>query len=159
MEIILGIARHKEIELPVPIVITKRRTCRPHVEGDSRFLSDVGEGAVMVVVVKAILANVRYIEVGPTIVVVICDRYADSPAIVRYTGSISKICEGSIVVVLKERCVYRGCFAVHGVVREAVDQVNIHPTIVVVIQQRNASTERLYYRGFCRRATLIPPGG
>jgi hypothetical protein len=110
-------------------------------------------------VVETILANVRYIEVGPTIVVVIRDRYADTPAIIRYAGFLCDIREGSIVVVMEERGVSRSRLAVEGVVCEAVDEVDIHPSIVVIIEERNASTERFDDRGLCRRTTLIPPGG
>ena len=56
------------------------------VKGCTGFRGDIGEGAVVVVVVEAVLAKVGDVEVGPTVIVVAADGYAEAPTVVLGPG-------------------------------------------------------------------------
>ena len=75
------------------------------------LLRDVGEGAVVVVVVEAVLAEVGDVDVGPAVVVVVADGYAEAPAVVGDAGLGRDVGEGAVVIVVEERGVRRGGLA------------------------------------------------
>ncbi len=75
------------------------------------------------------------IDVGPAIVVVVADGYAKAPAIVGDAGLGGDVGEGSVVIVVKQRGVWCGCFADERVEGRAVDEVDVEPAIVVVVEQ------------------------
>src|SRR5579862_2567165 len=77
------VAGNEEIQQAVAVVITPRGAGGPAAERDTRFFGDVGERAVVIVVVEAILAEVRDVDVWPAVVVVIRHGDAEAPAFVR----------------------------------------------------------------------------
>src|SRR5215204_3800907 len=73
---VLHKAGDKEIEFAVVVVIEKRRTGRPIGRSDSGLVRNVCKGAVAVVVEKHVGAVVGYVQVLPTIAIVIRRRRA-----------------------------------------------------------------------------------
>src|SRR5438067_7125179 len=73
IQIELCVAWNKKIESAITVVVAPSRTGRPATECDSGCFGDVGEGSVMIVVVQPVLTEVRDVNVGPAIVIVICD--------------------------------------------------------------------------------------
>src|SRR6185437_8159170 len=119
-------------EPPVAVIIAKRRAGGPVPQRHSGFYGNIGEGAVVVVVVKAILAEICHVEVGPAVVVVIANGAAESPAVVFDPGDIGDVGKRLIVIVAEERSVRRRGLAVERVVGRSVDQINVEPAVVVV---------------------------
>src|SRR5712692_11848576 len=95
----LCIARNEQIEEAVMIVVSPRRSGRPAAERDARFLRDIGECAIVIVVVEPVFAEVRYINVWPPIIVVIPHGYAEAPAFVRNAGLFRNVSECAVMVV------------------------------------------------------------
>ena len=96
----LGISRNEQIEEAVVIVVSPRRSSRPAAKRNARFLRDIGECAVMIVVVEPVFAEVRYINVRPPVVVVVPHGYAEAPAFVRDTGLFRNVSECAVLVVV-----------------------------------------------------------
>ena len=92
----------------------------------------------MVVVIQAVFAEVRDVEIGPAIVIVIADGDAEAPAFVGDAGLFGHIGERAVVVVVEERGVRGGGFAALRFEGGAVDQIDVEPAIVIVIEKRDA---------------------
>ena len=134
----MKVAGDEEIEPSVAVVVAKSRAGRPSAECHAGFLRYVGEGAIVIVVVETVLSVVRNVEIGPTIVVVVRYDHAETPPVIGYSGFGGDVGKCSIVVVMEKRGMGRSRLAVEGIVSRAIDQVNVEPAIVVVIQKRNA---------------------
>ncbi len=104
----MDVAGDEEVEAAVAVVVAPGGAGGPVAERDSGFLGDVGEGAVVVVVVEAVLAEVGDVDVGPAVVVVVGDGDAEAPAFVGDAGFGGDVGEGAVVVVMEERGVWRG---------------------------------------------------
>ena len=113
----------------------------------------------MVVVVEAVLAVVAHIDVGPAVVVVVGDRAAIAPAVVGHAGLGAHIGKCAIVVVVEQRGVGRLFFAVERVEGRAVDQVDVEPAVVVVVDQADAGAVGLDDELLFRHAHLVDPAG
>src|SRR6185437_10886007 len=120
---------------------------------------DVGEGAVVVVVVEAGYAVVADVEVGPAVVVVVGDGAAVTPPIVLDSGFFGDVGKGSVVIVAEQSGVGRGLLAVEGVEGGAVDEVDVEPPIVVVVDETDAGAIGFDDEVFFGRAHLMDPAG
>ena len=69
---------------------------------DSGFFAHVGKGAVTVVVVEDVLAEIGDEQIVETVVVVVADADALSPAGMNEAGFGGDIGEGAIAIVLEE---------------------------------------------------------
>lgn len=126
--------------MAVAIVVHERAASIPalSVAGDPSFLGVVGKCAIAVVVVKDILAEVGYEEVVETVVVVIADTDALSPARVNEASFESDVSEGAVTIVFEEvvcgflarRKAFEAC---------AVDEENVEPAVVVEIVEGDAA--------------------
>ncbi len=109
MPVVVDVAGDEEIEPAVAVVVAPGGAGGPVAERDAGFFGDVGEGAVVVVVVEAVLAEVGDVDVGPAVVVVVGDGYAEAPAVVGDAGFGGDVGEGAVVIVVEERGVRSGC--------------------------------------------------
>ena len=73
--------------------------------------------------------------IGPAVVVVVGHGAAESPAVVGDAGFGGDVGEGAVVIVVEERGVRRGLFAGERVDGGAVDDVDVEPAVVVVVEQ------------------------
>jgi hypothetical protein len=117
---------------------------------DAGFLADVGECSVAIVVIKDILAVVSDVQILETIVVIVADTGALAPASVREAGFLSDIGEGAVVVVAVEMIC--GSFVCSEAAVElcAVDDEDIGPAVVIVVEDRDASAggfDDVFFRG------------
>jgi len=120
------------------------RTCDPG------FFADVGECSVAIVVIEDILAVVRDVQILEAIVVIVADTHALAPAGMREAGFLSDIGEGAVVVVAVE--MIRGSFVRSEAAVElcAVDDEDVGPAVVIVIEDRDASAggfDNVFFRG------------
>ena len=84
-EVDIDIVGDEEVELAVAIVIDERAASVPAfaVSGDAGLLADVGEGAVAVVVIENVFAEVADEQIVVAVIVVVADADTLSPARVR----------------------------------------------------------------------------
>ncbi len=134
----MNVAGDEEVETSVAVVVAPGGAGGPVAEGDAGFFGDVGKGSVVVVVVEAVLAEVGDVDIGPAVVVVVGDRGAESPAIVGDACFGGDVGEGSVVIVVEERGVGRRCLAGQRIVGGAVDEIDVQPAVVVVVDQADA---------------------
>jgi len=130
----------EEIEMAVAIVVHEGTAGVPALAGggDAGFFADVGEGAVAIVVIENIFAEVGDEEIVETVVVVIADADALSPAGVREAGFGGDIGESAVAIIFEEM---RGGLLAGGEAFEAraVDEKNVEPAVVVVVVEGDAA--------------------
>src|ERR1700728_3420296 len=102
IEIVVHIAGNKKIQTAVAIVVTKSCASRPVAQSDSRFLRNISKRSIVIIVIKAILAEIRHVKGRPSIVVIIAHGHAESPAVIGTSGLLRDIGEGSVVIVVKK---------------------------------------------------------
>src|SRR4029077_14389076 len=115
--------------------------------------SDISEGTVSVVVIQRVPVVIRDVNVFESVVVVIADRHAHSVTILRHAGEsrfFGHIGEGAIGILVIQTIpelaigLIGGLTFGHGVIDLcAIDKENVQPSIVVVIQERDASAHGL----------------
>jgi hypothetical protein len=120
IQIVVNVTGNKEVEAAIAIVIAESRSRGPIPERHARFLGNVGERSIMIVVIEAILAEVGDVEIGPAVVVKIAHHRTKPPAIIRYAGLLGDIRKGSVVIVVEEGGVRRSGLAGHRVIRGSV---------------------------------------
>src|ERR1035441_5762450 len=104
--------------------------------GYARFLRDLGEHAILVVI-QAVLPVVGDVEIFPSVVVVIADADPLAPARRSQTRFHSDISEGAVVIVAIEMIggsftrgkAFQGC---------SVHQKNVGPAVVIVVENGRA---------------------
>src|SRR5215467_14417169 len=74
----MHIARHKQIQQTIPVVVAPGWPRGPTTKSDAGFLRHIGKRPIMIVMVKTIFAVVRDVNVRPAIIVVIADSHAES---------------------------------------------------------------------------------
>src|SRR5712691_10661691 len=79
----LHVTWNKQIQPPVVVIITPSKSGRPSPQCHTSFLADVGESAVVVVMIKAVLAIVCIADVRPAIIIVVPHGHAKSLTLVR----------------------------------------------------------------------------
>ena len=149
----------EEIEKAVAVEVSPGWSGGPAAESYAGFFGDVGEGAVVIIVVEAILAKVSDVDVGPTVVVVIGDGCAEAPALVGDARLGSDVGEGTIVIVVEESGARGGLGAFHGGNGRAVDEVDVEPTVVVVIEESDAGAGGIEDGGFFWGARALMEAG
>src|SRR5215471_17137327 len=103
---------------------------------DTGFVGDLNEHSVLVVV-QAVLSVVGDIEVFPAVVVVVADANALSPARSGEAGLVGNVGECAVVVIAVE-VIGRGLAAGKAFESGSIDQENVWPAIVVVVDDANA---------------------
>ena len=96
------IAGDEQIEPAIAIIVAKGRPARPVAQLHAGLLRGVGEGAIVVVVIEAILAEIGDEQIGPAIVVIVADGYSEAPAVVGHACFCRDIGKGAVVVVVEE---------------------------------------------------------
>ena len=139
----LEVAGNEKVQPPVAVIIPECRAGRPSPNGHARLFGDVGERAVMVVVIEAVLPEIGHVEVGPAVVVVVGNCASHPPSPVCDTRAFGYICKCSIMIVMKQSCARRLGLARKRIISRAVHQVDIEPAVVVVVDQAHARPLRL----------------
>src|SRR5208282_35588 len=111
-----------------------------------------GECAVVIVVVEAVLAEVRDIDIRPAIVVVVRNGDTETPALVSDARFVRHVRECAVVIVVQQHRAGRRFFTLQRAKRRSVQQVNIEPAIVVVVEQRDARSRSFDDRLLLRRS-------
>src|SRR4051794_38729388 len=94
----------------------------------------------MVIVVEAVLPVIGYVQIWPTIIVVINGYNTVSPSFICNTCLRGYVGEGAVMIVAEQGCFGRGLFPVERVKRRSIDEVNIQPAVVVEVEQRDTRT-------------------
>src|SRR2546425_10566760 len=139
-EVEVNVIGDEEIEAAVAVVVHEGAAGVPAlaIACDAGLGADVGEGAIAVVVVETVFAEVGDEEVVEAVVVVIADANALSPAGMNEAGFDGDIGEGGVAIVFEEaiggRAARRKTFEA-----SAGDEKNVEPAVVVVVVEGDAA--------------------
>src|SRR6202011_2253061 len=123
----------------VIIVVEPHGTGSPTGSGDSRLFRHIGKRSVSVIVIKDAAAILGDVQVRKPVAVEIPDRDAVAKAARPYTSFFRYVRKCSVAIVFIQRVAQRGIGSVE-IALAAVDQINVHPAIVIVVQERAAGT-------------------
>src|SRR5271165_124972 len=127
--------------MAVAVVIDEGAAVAPGFAGacNAGFFADVGEGAVTIVMVKDVFAVIGDEEVVVAVVVVIADADALPPAGMGEAGFLRDVGKGAVVIVVVQ-VVGGGCAGGEAVERCAVDEEDVGPAVVVVVEDGHTGT-------------------
>ncbi len=105
---------------------------------DAGFFADVSESAVAVVMIENIFSEVGNEEIVETVVIIVADARALSPAGMEQAGFGGNVGESAVAIIFEEMI---GGFLASGKTfkARAVDEENIQPAVVVVIIEGDAA--------------------
>src|SRR5258708_20652032 len=83
----------------------------------------------MVVVVEPVLAVVADKEIGPAVIVIIRNRAAVSPAIIRHTGLLRYFGERSVMIIVEQCGVWRLFLSIQRIQCPPLPEVDIEPRL------------------------------
>ncbi len=155
----LGELADEQIEPAVVVVIEPDRAGTPAWSRDTRFLRHVGEGAVAIVVIEDAASVLRNVEVWEAISVVIPHRNTHAIATPSHAGFLRHVGECAVAIVAIQR-VAQGMRRLVEIAFAAVDEVNVHPAVIVVIEEgtsRAAGFWQVFFRGFAGRMHPLDP--
>ena len=127
----------EKIEPAIIVVVEPDRTGCPSRSRDASLHRDIRKSTVAIVVIQNAVAVLRDVHVGKAIAVVVADRHALPIAARRDPGFFGNVGESSVAIVAVESIAQRR-IGVEEVTLAAVDQVNVHPAIVVVVKESAA---------------------
>src|SRR5258708_28301538 len=110
----LRVARNKQIEIAIVIIVAPCSAGRPSPEGYTSSFRNVGKRAVAIVMIETILAEVRYVYVRPAIVIEVSDRHAEAPSFIGHASFFCNVGECSVMVVVQQHGAWRGFLAFQG---------------------------------------------
>jgi hypothetical protein len=147
------IASHKKIEKAVVVVIEEARGNRPASTRNACFCGYIRERSVAIVVVQDIFSVVGHEKIGEAVVVIVGDSHAHAviaEARVGQAGCFGYISEAAVFVLAVEPVPVAGVGAIeflrnlHGVCQTAaIDQKYVRKTVVIVVEQGDASRHGL----------------
>src|SRR5580698_193973 len=157
VDVVVNVPRNKEIQFAVTVIVAKCRPCRPVAQRHAGFFCDIGKSAVVIVVIEPVLAKIRDIDVRPAVVVIVSDGDPKAPSIVGHSCLCSDIGEGAVMIVVEQSCMGRFGCALHCVIRRTVNDIDIEPTIVVIVKKRYAGPDRIQDVFLLRRSHRVMP--
>ena len=104
---------------------------------------DVRKGAVSIVVIENAGGVLGNKQIREPIAIVITDRYAHTIAAAGNTGCHRHVDECAVPIIAVKRVAQR-LIGIIEVAAPTVDQINVHPTVVVVIEKSAAGASRFW---------------
>lgn len=138
-ELVLGFveiheAADEKVEAPVVVVVKPDSAGGPSWRCHTRFVRHVRKSVVAVVVIEDAAPVLRYVEVWEPVAVVIAGSQAHAIATTWRSGFFRYICECAVAIVSVQG-ISKGWIGIKEVAFAAVHEVNIHPTVVVVVDE------------------------
>ena len=148
----------EQVEAAVIIVVKPDGTGSPTVGGDARFGAHVGKGAIVVIMVKnGGMVIGGYQQVGPAIIVIVANGSPHREHIGGDSRFFRDIGKRAVSIVPVKSAAQRFRWLIK-VTRTVVDQVNVHPAIIVVVEKGTARPQRLRQITLCGTGILVDPG-
>src|ERR1700730_3447683 len=130
-------ATYEQIEPAVIVVVEPNRTGSPTGRADTGFLRNVGKSSVAVVVIQNAFSVLGQVEIGEAVVIVVahCGTHAIAPS--GYACFLRHVAEGAVPIVAIES-IAEWLIRIVEIATSAIDQVNIHPAVIVVVEKSAA---------------------
>ena len=134
------VARNEQVQQAIVVVIAPRRSCGPSSQCHTGFFRHLRKRAIVIVVVETVFSKIRHVDVRPAIIIVVAHGYAEAPSLVRYTCFFRNVGESAVVIVVKQHAARSGFFPFQGSKRGTVEQIDVQPAVVVIVDQGHART-------------------
>ena len=134
---------HEEIDVVVTIDVDERAArAEDRSAGDTSARGHVGEALTAVVVIEPVRSHARHVQIGPAIVVVVGGASAHAVPGVHDTRGCGDILERSVAAVSIQAI---ACRRVNLRIdeRSSVDQEEVHPAVLVVVEEEPAAAHDL----------------
>jgi hypothetical protein len=154
---VLHEAAHEEVQLAVVVVVEPDGAGAPARSGHACLLRDVRERPVTVVAIEGGPAIGGHVQVGEAVVVVIPDRGAHAERASRHPRLVRHLGERAVPVVLVEGVLQRPRRR-EEIGRTIAHEEEVHPPVVVVIQERATGSESLGEIALRRAGVVVDPG-
>ena len=151
----------EQIQPPVIVVVEPHRARAPSGGGDAGLLRHIGKRPIAVIVIQDAPSILRHVHVGEAVTVVVAHRNAlpvASSGNTRFLGDVGK---GAVAIVAIKRIPQRRVGIVE-VALSAVDEIDVHPPVIVVIQKRAACAgglRQIFLGRFPSRVRPCNPAG
>ncbi len=124
----------KQIQPSVVVVVEPHRARGPSGSRDAGLFRNVSEGSVAVVVIQNASSILGHVQIGKAVAVIVAHGDTLPVAAGRDAGLLRDVGEGSISIVAIERVAQRRIGIVE-VTLAAVDEIDVHPSVIVVIEK------------------------
>ena len=156
--VVCDVVHGEKVQLAVIVVVEPDGAHKPSGEAGSGFFGHIGKGAVAIVVIKRIAAVRGDVNVGPAIAVVIADGNTHAERLgVSDPSLFGDVGESAVVVVVVERVPQRLLWR-EEVGRAAVDDKDVHPAVVVVVEEGASRADRFGIVALVRLRVVVNPG-
>src|SRR5262249_10327119 len=142
--------------LSIIVVIKPDRAGGPPRRSNASSIGNIRERAVVIIVVENVTAVIGYVEVLPSVSVVVSDGDPHSESAACQPGPVGDISECSVVVVVIEGILEGCCWSIE-VRCSTVYQIDIHPSIVVVVKEGTTSADGLGQMVLNRMGIIVDP--
>src|SRR5262249_35232420 len=109
----------------------------------------------MVVMKKTIFAKIADIDIRPSVVVVVTYGDSETPPFVRDPRPIRDVRKGPVMIVVKKHRARCWFLSLDRFDRRTIQQVNVQPTIIVIVKQCNAGSRSLQDCALIKRPRLM----
>src|SRR5262249_25657675 len=133
------ILANKQVQPPVVVVIEPGSARAPPRRSHPRFRRNIGKCTIAIVVIQDAARVLRDVEIRKSIAVVIAYSNTHAIRVSRHTGLGGHVGESAVPVVVVKGIAQR-LFRGEKVALPAVDQIDIHPAVVVVVDESAAGT-------------------
>ena len=149
-------AADEEVKACVVVVVKPYSARSPAHSRDSGFFCHVRECPVAVVVIQNASAVLRDVDIGKSVAIIVCRSDAHSVSTSGDTGFFCDVRERSVAIVVVER-VSKRSFRLKKIATAAVHQVDVHPSVIVVVEERTAGARRFRKEVFRRPSIYVSP--
>src|SRR5260370_10912331 len=136
-----------KVQLAVAVVVAERRARGPDglraADRYARLLCMVCERAIMFVLIESILAVINDVQIRPAVIVEVAYRHAKPPSLIGYACLFGDVGERSVVIVMKQSRTGRAPFALESIKGRSINQINVRPSVVVIVKNRHTGTRSL----------------
>src|ERR1700719_1350408 len=132
---------NEQIQQPIIVIVKPHRTGSPSGCGDASLHGYVGECAVSIVVIQNAAPVLRHIEIGESVAIIVADGNTLTVSARGYASLFGDVRESAVAVV-SIQSVPQWRIGRVKIALAAVDEIDVHPAVVVVIQERAAGACR-----------------
>src|SRR5712664_1958839 len=147
VQVELHVAGDVKVQLAVAVVVAERRARGPDglraADRYARLLCKVCERAVMIVVIDTILAVIRDVQIRPAVIVEVAHGHAKPPSLIGYACLFGDVGKRAVVIVMKQSRAGRLPFALESIKGRSINQINVRPSVVVIVKNRHTGTRSL----------------
>src|SRR5208283_711872 len=133
---------NKKIKPPVIVIVEPDRARRPSRGDNPSLFRNVRESAIPVVVIQDAPSILRDVEIRKAVSIVIASRNTLAVPASRDSGLFGNIGKGSVAIVSVQGIPQRWV-RIKKVTLPAIHQINVHPPIAVVVEERTSGSRRL----------------